>query len=174
VSSSDSTTPTASFLIDVTPAQASASCRLVAGPEDWDGHFRVRHAVFVTEQGIFARSDRDVHDDEPGVLHAVAVVGGRVIGAVRLYPGTDADTWFGDRLAILAEFRGRGMVGARLVRLAVVTARSRGARRMNAMIQLPNVPFFTSLGWAPTGAPVAYHGRAHQPMSIALTGSLAQ
>ena len=47
---------------------------------------RVRHAVFVGEQGIFARSDRDMHDDEPGVLHAVALVGGRVVGAVRLYP----------------------------------------------------------------------------------------
>ncbi len=96
-----------------------------------------------------------------------------MIGAVRPYPASDADTWFGDRLAILSEFRGRGMVGARLVRLAVMTARSRGARRMTAMIQMPNVPFFTSLGWSPTGAPVAYHGRTHQPMSIALTRSPA-
>ena len=174
MSSHNSSTPTASFLIDVTPAPASATCRLVAGPEDWDGHFRVRHAVFVTEQGIFPDSDRDAHDDEPDVLHAVALVGGRVIGAVRLYPGADAQTWSGDRLAILPAFRRRGMLGARLVRFAVVTAHNRGGQRMTAMIQLLNVPFFESLGWTPLGGPVEYHGLAHQSMSITLTRSPSQ
>lgn len=174
MSSHVSSTPTASLLSDVTPAPTEATCRLVAGPEDWDGHFRVRHAVFVTEQGIFPHSDRDLHDDEPGVLHAVAVVSGRAIGAVRLYPGADARTWSGDRLAILPEFRGRGMLGARLVRFAVVTARDRGGQRMTAMIQLPNVPLFASLGWAAVGEPVLYHGLAHQPVSIALTRPSSQ
>ena len=168
MSSYSSSTPTASLLSDVTPAPESATCRLVAGPEDWDGHFRVRHAVFVSEQGIFAHSDRDMHDDEPGVLHAVALIGGRVIGAVRLYPGPDALTWSGDRLAIVPEFRRRGMLGARLVRFAVVTASSLGGQCMTAMIQPLNVSFFASLGWATMGGPVEYHGLAHQPMSITL------
>ncbi len=162
-------TPPAFLLIDIAPAPASATCRVVAGPEDWDGHFRVRHEVFVNEQHIFSHSDRDAHDDEREVLHAVALVGGRVVGAVRLYPGADAHTWFGDRLAVLPEFRRRGILGARLVRFAVATARGRSGERMNAMIQPPNVAFFAGLGWACTGAPVDYHGRAHQPMAIALT-----
>ena len=127
------------------------------------------------------RSDRDTHDDEPGVLHAVALVGGRAVGAVRLYPGPDAVTWSGDRLAILPEFRGRGMLGARLVRFAVVTARGRGGQRMTAMIQPLNVPFFASLGWrdggwagrvSRSGAPA--HVDHADEMPVAVSGSRAR
>ena len=46
------------------------------------------------------------------------------------------------------------MLGARLVRFAVVTASSLGGQRMTAMIQLLNVSFFVSLGWATVGGPV--------------------
>jgi putative N-acetyltransferase (TIGR04045 family) len=171
VSSHASWKQMASLLVDAAPQPASAACRLAAGPEDWDGHFRVRHAVFVTEQAIFDRSDRDEHDDASGVRHVVAVIGGQVIGAVRLYPAVGEDIWFGDRLAILPEFRRRGVLGARLVRFAVATARDEGGRRMNAMIQLPNVAFFSSLGWDNAGPQAMYQGFAHQPMSIALTAS---
>ncbi len=40
---------------------------------------------------------------------------------------------------------------------------------MVAMIQLPNVAFFEELGWQRDGRTVAFHGRPHQPMAIALT-----
>ena len=40
---------------------------------------------------------------------------------------------------------------------------------MVAMIQVPNVAFFESLGWQRDGDAVAFHGRPHQPMAIALT-----
>jgi hypothetical protein len=42
------------------------------------------------------------------------------------------------------------------------------------MIQLLNVSFFLSLGWATVGGPVEHHGLAHQPMSIILTRSQSQ
>jgi predicted GNAT family N-acyltransferase len=90
-----------------------------------------------------------------------------VAGAVRLYPLGGGD-WKGDRLAVLPEAR-HGELGARLVRFAVATAGARGGQRMVAMIQLPNVAFFEALGWRRDGATVAFHGRPHQPMAIALT-----
>jgi putative N-acetyltransferase (TIGR04045 family) len=136
--------------------------------EELDGHFAVRRAVFVDEQGLFAGDDRDEHDDDPRTLHAVGTVGGVTGGAVRLYPlDAGARGWKGDRLAVLPALR-RGLLGAALVRFAVRTAGELGGRRMVAMIQLPNVPFFEGLGWRARGSVEPYHGVDHQPMEIQL------
>ena len=39
------------------------------------------------------------------------------------------------------------------------------------MIQLPNVRFFSSLGWSLDGAAVDVPRREHQPMAIALSAA---
>jgi putative N-acetyltransferase (TIGR04045 family) len=129
-------------------------------------HFAVRRAVFVDEQDMFAGDDRDERDARITTLHAIGIAKGRIAGAVRLYPLRAGD-WKGDRLAVLPAVR-HGALGARLVRFAVATAGERGGARMVAMIQLPNVSFFESLGWQRDGAASAFHGRPHQPMAIAL------
>jgi putative N-acetyltransferase (TIGR04045 family) len=123
--------------------------------------------VFVDEQAMFAGDDRDERDVRVTTLHAIGITGGRVSGAVRLYPLRDGD-WKGDRLAVVPEAR-HGALGARLVRFAVAAAGARAGARMVAMIQLPNVAFFESLGWQRDGATVAFHGRPHQPMAIPLS-----
>jgi hypothetical protein len=61
------------------------------------------------------------------------------------------------------------LLGGSLVRFAVRTAGERGGERMVAMIQLSNVRFFLALGWSLDGEVVAFHGRDHQPMAIALS-----
>jgi len=146
---------------------ARSAIRLAAGGEWLARHFAVRRAVFVAEQGLFAGTDRDERDSDPATLHAVGLVDGEVAGTVRLYT-LDADgLWQGDRLAVLPPHR-NGMLGADLVRFAVRTAGARGGVRMLAMIQLPNVRFFSALGWRPAGGVRDYHGVAHQPMEIPL------
>jgi putative N-acetyltransferase (TIGR04045 family) len=144
--------------------------RLCRSPRQLKAHFAVRRAVFVDEQDMFAVDDRDERDDVGATLHAIGIFGARVAGAVRLYPlgGGGGGDWKGDRLAVLPEAR-HGSLGARLVRYAVATAGARGGTRMVAMIQLPNVAFFESLGWVRDGDAVAFHGRPHQPMAIALS-----
>jgi putative N-acetyltransferase (TIGR04045 family) len=148
-------------------AVARAECRVARTARERASHFAVRHEVFVVEQGLFSPDDRDGFDSHPDTLHAIAVVAGVTEGAVRLYPLDGDGLWKGDRLAVLPAHR-HGMLGARLVRFAVSTAGALGGRRMVAMIQLPNVDFFRSLGWRESGAVVAYHGVAHQPMEIPL------
>lgn len=165
------------------PESRAIACRLCRGAPERAAHFAVRRAVFVDEQAMFAGDDRDERDQRVTTLHAVGLAGGRVAGAVRLpalgLPGAhvagavrlyplDGGEWKGDRLAVLPAAR-RGMLGARLVRFAVATAGARGGARMVAMIQLPNVAFFESLGWQRDGTTVAFHGRPHQPMAIALS-----
>jgi putative N-acetyltransferase (TIGR04045 family) len=147
-----------------------AACRVAADERERDRHFAIRRAVFCAEQGMFGGDDdRDARDDEAATLHAVGVEGGTIGGTVRLYPLDEGGRlWQGDRLAVLPSFR-RSSLGAALVRFAVRTAGARGGERMVAMIQLPNVRFFLALGWMLDGAVVDFHGRAHQPMAIALS-----
>lgn len=132
-------------------------------------HHRIRHAVFVEEQAIFAESDIDEHDRRGDVVRVLALRGGEPVGAVRLYPLDRATgLWKGDRLAVLADHRMYG-VGAPLVRFAVAHARAHGGRRMIAHIQIANVRFFQRLGWSACCEAEDYLGLTHQPMDIALT-----
>lgn len=142
--------------------------RLARSDDDRRAHHRVRHAVFVEEQGIFSGDDRDERDG--GALHVVASIGPLVVGAVRLYRLDDAGLWQGDRLAVLPEAR-RLRVGAPLVRFAVATAGAHGGARMLARVQAANVPFFRHLGWTAVGDPADYRGLTHQMMEIGLAGA---
>jgi putative N-acetyltransferase (TIGR04045 family) len=142
-----------------------ASLRLAADAVELAGHFAVRRAMFVERQRLF-EDDRDERDAD--ALHAVAVLDGEVVGAVRLYP-LSGTLWKGDRLAVLPGHR----AGADLVKFAVRTAAERGGARMVAQVQVANVGFFERLGWVKDGEPARYRGVMHQPMAIALALSAA-
>jgi predicted GNAT family N-acyltransferase len=168
---------------------ARLTCRAVSTAQERATHFRIRHQVFVVEQGLFrdasdaepsgtgasgaggsgAGRDRDVHDNDPATVHVVGLADGVICGTVRLYPlaGTPG-RWKGDRLAVLDGHRHQGL-GAPLVRFAVATAARRGGQEMEAYIQPANVRFFEWLGWRPVGGPVTYAGIPHQRMLIGLT-----
>jgi len=153
-------------------AAGRLACRAVSAPEDLAVHFRIRHQVFVVEQGLFRSAgwDRDVHDDDPATVHAVGFFDGQACGTVRLYPVPEvAGRWKGDRLAVLDGHRHHGL-GAPLVRFAVATAGARGGQQMEAYIQPANVTFFEWLGWRPAGGLVTYAGIPHQRMLIDLPG----
>ncbi|HEX5087766.1 MAG TPA: MSMEG_0567/Sll0786 family nitrogen starvation N-acetyltransferase [Nocardioides sp.] len=131
-------------------------------------HLAIRHQVFVDEQGVFGDSDLDKHDRDRSTVALIAYCDEVVVGTVRLFQlDPAAGTWQGDRLAVLAPYRTRG-VGAPLVRCAVATAATLGGRVMTAHIQLPNVDFFERLGWTRTGGTELYAGLPHQPMRIVL------
>jgi putative N-acetyltransferase (TIGR04045 family) len=157
------------------PAAAGGlTCRAVSTAGELAAHFRIRHQVFVVEQGLFRRAggghDRDGHDDDPATIHVIGLAGGIICGTVRLYPLPGAPgRWKGDRLAVLAGHRHRGL-GAPLVRFAVAAAALHGGREMEAYIQPANVTFFEWLGWRRTGDLVGYAGLPHQRMLIGLEG----
>lgn len=146
---------------------AELTCRLAADPGEVALHHAIRRQVFVLEQRLFEVDDRDEHDSEPETRHVLGFVDEVAGGAVRLYPLAEPGLWKGDRLAVLAAFRRHGL-GAPLVRFAVRTAGALGGHTMIAYIQLPNVAFFTRLGWHPVGAPAPYVGVTHQQMAIPL------
>lgn len=150
------------------------ACRAAGTAAERDAHFRIRHQVFVVEQGLFrdpeaaGGGDADGHDRDPATIHVVGLAGGVICGTVRLYPqpGTPG-RWQGDRLAVLAGHRHLGL-GAPLVRFAVGAAGMHGGREMEAYIQPGNVAFFRWLGWHPAGPLAEYAGIPHQRMLIPL------
>jgi putative N-acetyltransferase (TIGR04045 family) len=159
-------------------AAAWLACRAVSTAEELAAHFRIRHQVFVVEQGLFRNAgngdsagvgqDLDAHDDDPATVHVVGLAGGVACGTVRLYPlSGPAGRWKGDRLAVLDGHRHLGL-GPPLVRFAVATAALRGGREMEAYIQPGNVTFFERLGWRRVGGLVTYVGVPHQRMLIGL------
>lgn len=160
--------------------RARLECRVASTPEERAAHFRIRHQVFVIEQGLFGASgtdragvsaraggdDRDSHDDDPATLHVIGLADGVMCGAVRLYPLPGrTGRWKGDRLAVLPGQRRYGL-GAPLVRFAVTTAALRGGVEMEAYIQPANITFFGWLGWRRAGGLVDYAGVPHQRMLI--------
>jgi putative N-acetyltransferase (TIGR04045 family) len=173
----------------LTAATPLLTCDAVATEAERCAHFRIRHQVFVIEQGLFGGSyggvggaggdDTDGYDDDPATIHVIGRAGETICGTVRLYPlGPDAgpdtgpDTggrWKGDRLAVLASYRHLGL-GGPLVRFAVSSAARLGGREMEAFIQPANVAFFRWLGWRRTGDLVDYAELPHQRMLFDLTG----
>ncbi|HSZ38382.1 MAG TPA: MSMEG_0567/sll0787 family protein [Trebonia sp.] len=139
-------------------------------------YHRLRHDVFVTEQGLFAVTDRDGHDDDPRtvVLLARRTGGpdaGEVLGGVRLHPMTgdgrsapDLGWWRGSRLAVAPERRLVHGIGAALIRAACAAAESRGALRFDATVQARHESLFRRLGWQPR-ARLALHGTPHVTMN---------
>jgi putative N-acetyltransferase (TIGR04045 family) len=163
--------PAAGLPSVASPSRSAASrvvCRQVASAAELADHFAIRRQIFVAEQAIFAESDLDLHDRDASAVALIGYCDGVAAGTVRLFALEPADgIWQGDRLAVLAPYRTRGL-GAPLVRCAVATAAVLGGRLMSAHIQLANVRFFLRLGWETCGECEIYAGLVHQPMSIDL------
>jgi putative N-acetyltransferase (TIGR04045 family) len=146
------------------------------------GEYRaLRRRVFVGEQGLFERDDRDDTDDDPRAIVLVArlrsgtvsggtVSGGAVVGGVRVAPADpgkpDVGWWRGSRLAVVREFRkqgdcpGSGSIGSALVRAACATAEEAGVLRFEATVQAGNERLFSRLGWVSV-RPVTMAGADH-------------
>jgi len=138
-------------------------CKIVQTEEELKEAYRIRHAIFVREQKLFKRTDRDSFDKK--AVHLVALMDDEIVGTVRMYE-KDKDIWCGGRLAVKEGFRGR--VGALLVKKAVATVRERKAQRFLAYIQLPSVSFFKRIRWKTVGDVTDYHGVPHQLMEAEL------
>jgi putative N-acetyltransferase (TIGR04045 family) len=138
-------------------------CKLVETEEELKKADSIRHEIFVKEQKLFFKSDRDEFDSN--AIHIIALLHGEVIGTVRVYE-REENVWFGSRLAVLKPFRGRA--GKVLIEKAKETVKKRKAKKFMAYVQLPNVPFFRRHRWKSVGDVIDYHGIPHQLMEIQL------
>jgi predicted GNAT family N-acyltransferase len=121
----------------------------------------VRRAVFIVEQGVPEELEWD--DSDPRSVHALAVDShARAIGCGRLLP----DGHIG-RMAVLADWRGRGVGAALLLRL-VDLAREAGHRRAILNAQVSAMPFYARYGFTATGEAFEEAGILHRIMERSL------
>ena len=149
-----------------------------AGPRELAGYRRLRHDVFVTEQGLFAGSDADVVDDDPRTVVLVALArDGEVLGGVRIHPAPGADGappvrdvgwWRGSRLAVASDARLHLGVGAALARAACARAETQGALRFDAEVQAQHRRLFERLGWSVRHETLR-HGHPHLVVDFPIT-----
>ena len=136
--------------------------------------FAVRHAVFVTEQGVPEDLERDAQDEEAD--HLVAYDGDRAeraVGAGRLvvepagFEGTDpglGPVGHLGRLAVRAEARG-ARLGAALVHAIEECAQERGLAVMALSSQTYAIPFYERLGYVAHGSEFDDAGIPHRWMT---------
>jgi predicted GNAT family N-acyltransferase len=116
----------------------------------------IRFEVFVKEQGVPAAIELDEADARS--IHALAFDGSQVVGTARLLP----DGHIG-RMAVLKQFRGKGIGSALLVKL-VEAAKQRGERTLVLSAQVHAVDFYRAHGFRPQGEVYEEAGIAHQDM----------
>ncbi|QEO17648.1 MSMEG_0567/Sll0786 family nitrogen starvation N-acetyltransferase [Acetobacter vaccinii] len=144
--------------------------RLARTPWELAGYYALRRTVFCTEQGVFRDDDRDIIDQVAMPIIAACCMAGmpdRVVGAVRIHE-VEPGLWRGSRLAVHAEHRKLGRIGAELIRMAVSTAHGLGATRFLAQVQEQNVLFFRRLHWKSLGE-ITLHGLPHHDMEADLS-----
>lgn len=123
----------------------------------------VRGTVFIEEQGVPAEIERDALD--PQCVHVLArAPDGTPIGAGRLTP----DRRIG-RMAVLREWRGRGVGAAMLVAL-VDAAHELGWPEVRLHAQVAAIRFYRRLGFLPLGPRFEEAGIEHQTMARSLAG----
>ena len=116
----------------------------------------IRFAVFVVEQGVPLDIELDEHDAE--CVHALAFDGAAAVGTGRLLP----DGHLG-RMAVLREFRGRGVGSAILAKLIEAAVR-RGDREVLLSAQVHALAFYRAHGFSAEGEVYQDAGIAHQTM----------
>jgi predicted GNAT family N-acyltransferase len=118
---------------------------------------QVRMMVFVNEQGVPLDLESDSFDGAS--RHVLAVdTNGKAIGTGRLLP----DGHVG-RLAVLPEWRGKG-VGAALLGKLMVSAREHGVQQLALNAQTRAISFYTRFGFVPVGSEFVEAGILHLAM----------
>jgi predicted GNAT family N-acyltransferase len=116
----------------------------------------IRLVVFVEEQGVPPELEMD--DMDARCVHALAFDGERAVATGRLLP----DGHIG-RMAVLKEFRGKGVGGAVLTKL-MEAAKERGDREVALSAQVHALAFYRAHGFQPIGEVYEEAGILHQDM----------
>lgn len=128
--------------------------------EEYEAAVRVRHAVFVEEQGVPAELELDEHEDES--IHFVAYDDGEPVGAARFRDYGDGDAKV-ERVAVLADRRGEGW-GRLLMNAVESAAVDRGFDRLVLNSQTHAAPFYDRLGYERVGDEFEEAGIPHVTM----------
>lgn len=163
--------------------------RIARSPDEIEGYWTLRRAIFCEEQKIFRVTDRDEFDATALPIVCRTVIAGMedaVAGVVRI-DEREPGLWYGSRLGVAADYRsvkklspgvakrsrlpvyrGLGALGAGLIFKAVSTAHALGCTEFLATVQHQNARFFQRLHWEPLEE-ITLHGIPHVRMRADLS-----
>ena len=121
-------------------------CRPVADDAELASAYDLRTEVFVDEQGC--PIEEEIDEVDPVAKHFVAVRGGRIVGAARVYEAGGAAKI--GRVAVKREYRGQG-IGAALMEAAREWAAQAGYDECILHAQTPVLGFYERLGYRAEG-----------------------
>ena len=122
--------------------------------------------MFVEEQGVPAVLEWDALD--AGAVHCLASTEGRApVGTGRLVRTPEG--WRIGRMAVLREWRGRG-IGRAVLDLLVAATRASGARAVILHAQQHAFGFYARAGFCAEGPTFDEAGIAHRVMRLVLRG----
>ena len=131
----------------------------------------IRETVFVREQHVPADLERDALD--AACLHVVArTLQGDAIGTGRLVPPAHGHPAKIGRMAVLANWRGRGVGSAMLLALLRL-ARQRGWHEVALNAQASAIDFYLRHDFIPQGPRFMEAGIEHQAMHRTMAGPVA-
>lgn len=159
------------MMFDPVPTFAASQFQVNFATTDWEraGAHSLRRDVFCREQGLFGDDDRDAIDHVAQLIVAQSMwglVADRIVGTVRIHQPS-AGVWWGSRLAVAADHRKVGALGASLIRVAVSSAHAMGCHTFLAHVQEQNALLFRRLHWHVLDT-VDLHGRPHLKMQADL------
>lgn len=121
----------------------------------------IRRRVFVEEQKVPADMEWDPHDNI--AAHLILYWGGKAAGTLRFYPD---DGWLHvGRVAVLAEFRGKGL-GKRLMERCLAEGRRLGFTRSFLNSQAHQAGFYAAFGYRRIGDEFMEAGIPHCRMEM--------
>ncbi len=126
--------------------------------------FLVRQAVFIHEQGVPAELELDEYD--PLATHALAYLDELCIGTGRLVDLGGGQAQIG-RMAVLAQFRGRG-TGKKILEKLVQIASAQGVKLLILHSQVAAIPFYEKQGFRAEGPTYDEAGIPHRNMILLL------
>lgn len=121
---------------------------------------QVRREVFIVEQKVPEEEEWD--DDDQVCIHVLATRNREPVGTGRLSPAGKIG-----RIAVLSEFRGRG-IGDRILRMLIEQAYHRGLIEVTLHAQVQAVPFYEKRGFQVQGGVFDEAGIPHRRMRMAL------
>lgn len=132
---------------------------VVSSAAELESALAVRHAVFVVEQGVPLELEHDEADET--AVHVVAGDGTSVVGTARLT--RDGEARIG-RVAVLPEWRRRGIAGMLLAALEAAAARQ-GIIEVSLHSQAYIQALYERNGYTVTGPGFVEAGIDHVPMA---------
>jgi predicted GNAT family N-acyltransferase len=137
----------------------------------WDqassSSYPIRQQVFIDEQKVPEELELDEFD--PLAIHALAYLGEQCVGTARLVDLGNGHPQVG-RMAVLANFRGRG-IGKQILAKLVQTAKEEGFFSVVLHSQVSAIPFYEKQGFIAQGPIYDEAGIAHRNMMLILPNS---